>query len=326
LLRRRGIAIRKWRLTAAEETAVLEEYSTGRITAMALANRYGTSTTAVARLLHRRGIRIRGRLTRTEQNAVVIAYQAGTTAAELARRYGIDDTTVGRLLRREGIPTRFWPKHAVNVRAFDTLTEEAAYFVGFLTADGNLQRGDTGWQLRFGLSRKDQHHVERFRDFMGSDAPIRTTPTTGYGSRHGFCSVTIGSTQIARRLLALGFIPRKSERLALPALAWSSDYWRGVCDGDAWVGYSNNTAALQLNGWRPLMGQFSAYIQRACPLIYACPRPRQARTIWRVTLSGWNAVAVIRALYAHASIALPRKHAMAQRILADYAERDARRS
>ena len=52
----------------------------------------------------------------------------------------------------------------LNEQAFSKLTPEAAYWVGFLMADGSI----VGRSVGIALALKDAGHLELFRAFMGS--------------------------------------------------------------------------------------------------------------------------------------------------------------
>ena len=49
-------------------------------------------------------------------------------------------------------------------------TEEKAYWLGFLYADGSVGSKDD--RIELGLAEKDFHHIEKFRDFIGINNKI----------------------------------------------------------------------------------------------------------------------------------------------------------
>lgn len=78
-------------------------------------------------------------------------------------------------------------KRLVNHGAFDVVTNDAAYWIGFLFADGSVikqKRGGALIQLR--LSEIDRGQVEAFRRFLGSTHAISTSPPGNFGGTgHG---------------------------------------------------------------------------------------------------------------------------------------------
>jgi hypothetical protein len=76
-------------------------------------------------------------------------------------------------LRRQGVEQRPKPErnrwYKVNAHVFDSIDNElAAYWLGFIYADGNVSRRT----LKVCLSTKDRNHLISLRDFMESDSPL----------------------------------------------------------------------------------------------------------------------------------------------------------
>src|SRR5208282_5274398 len=122
-------------------------------------------------------------------------------------------------------------RHLVNHQAFDVVSDDAAYWIGFLFADGSViqrQKGAPLVQLR--LSEIDRSHVENFRQFIGSTHTISTSPPGNFGGYRSRASVrfAVNSRGLAARLLEMG----RYEGPIAPELAASRHFWRGVVDGD----------------------------------------------------------------------------------------------
>ena len=49
-------------------------------------------------------------------------------------------------------------------------TEDKAYWLGFLYADGSV--GSKENKIELGLAEQDLHHIEKFRDFIGINNKI----------------------------------------------------------------------------------------------------------------------------------------------------------
>jgi hypothetical protein len=267
------------------------------------------------------------RLTKADKAELVAAYQAGIATSQLASKYGIRDTGVVKLLRQRGIARRPQGRprtHALDEEAFNALSPEALYWRGFLTADSYLSMRGSKVFLRLVLSGVDLRHLESFKAFVQSDAPIITMPNpSAHPNPHGLCSLMVCSGRMAKSLLAQGFSTRKSQRLAAASFQESPDFWRGVVDGDGHVASYRNRARLQLTGWRPLLEQFLAYVKHICPecSVNICPD----KTVFRVDLFGRHALTMVRTLYTDPVVALPRKLAMAQHIMEEAAHRPYRR-
>lgn len=122
----------------------------------------------------------------------------------------------------------------LNHEAFDIVTNDAAYWIGFLFADGSVikqQKGAPQVQLR--LSEIDRGHLEKFRQFLASTHVITTSPPGNFGGYRSRASAryAVTSRRLAGRLLEMG----RYEGPIASELAASRHFWRGVVDGDGGI-------------------------------------------------------------------------------------------
>src|SRR5947209_1873680 len=156
VLQRRGIKARsiseamtasdKVRRTPKElEDAMVAAYLAGATLEQAAAQ-FGYSATACQTALKRRGITPRtlseaSRIPREHEDIIIELYLAGVTLEEAAARFGYSPGTVINVLKRRAITRRSLSeaqrRYAVDESFFDYIdTEDKAYWLGFLTADG----------------------------------------------------------------------------------------------------------------------------------------------------------------------------------------------
>jgi hypothetical protein len=184
----------------------------------------------------------------------------------------------------------------VNHAAFDTITPESAYWIGFLMADGCVHSN----MIVLALAAKDADHVCRFAAFLG----LRRPPNH-YADKS---VVTVNSSRLIDRLASFGVVPRKSKTAEALALTDNRDFWRGVVDGDGSVFFVKRLPGypfISLCGSRRLMDQFSHYVGTV--LGRNEPPVRPHKQIWSVGVGGAPATTIIRTLYEGCSVALPRK-------------------
>ena len=116
-------------------------------------------------------------------------------------------------------------KYKVNDNKFKTInTEEKAYWLGFLYADGYIHKN----KVILELSVKDYSHIEKFLLFLESNNPISITSKN-------CAKVTITSNQLTDDLKRHGCIERKSMVLKFPVNIDKSlvhHFIRGYFDGD----------------------------------------------------------------------------------------------
>src|SRR5688500_5811483 len=94
-----------------------------------------------------------------QEQAIIEAYLAGASAAEAAGLLGYAKITALAILKRHGIPVRTnsetHRRYLINERFFDTInTEEKAYWLGFISADGTITRN----RILFNLQLRDKEH------------------------------------------------------------------------------------------------------------------------------------------------------------------------
>jgi hypothetical protein len=196
--------------------------------------------------------------------------------------------------------------------AFDSVTEESAYWIGFLMADGCIcpvKTGQTG--ISINISAKDEACVHRFRRFIGSRHKIgRHQPKRG----NELVRLRIYSDRIAGALARYGVVPRKSQTAKVYILDKNRDFWRGVIDGDGYLTFRSNTGCLGLVGSRYLVEQFREFILGICP-DFKRPVLRHA-SIYRLELRSVHAIAVAATLYSDCVFAMPRKLDLARAVMA----------
>lgn len=111
----------------------------------------------------------------TPEQDVLIAkmYDEGKSAYQIARDLDLTHTIIYGSLDRTGIERRgkneAYRKYHFDEHVFDEIdTPEKAYWIGFLYADGYINRTS----LRLNINIEDKSHVEKFNSFLDSDYPI----------------------------------------------------------------------------------------------------------------------------------------------------------
>jgi hypothetical protein len=254
-------------------------------------------------------------LSAAEQAEIIRRYQAGESGPVLARSFGVVPTSILNTIKRAGIRPRSLSEarrqHDLDHHAFSTETEAACYWAGFLMADGSVR--PNGRTVTLALSDMDIEHVVAFKKFLAASYEIahRRRPPPARGA----VVFAFTSPQIVTDLSTIGVVAAKTHTATALRFHDNRHFWRGVVDGDGWLGEAGpSKVALHLHGSRPLMGQFASFVRSVHPGSAAEAKPH--KTIFRVALSGATATSVVRALYAGAAVALPRKADKARLVLA----------
>jgi len=122
-------------------------------------------------------------------------------------------------------------------------TEEKAYWLGFITADGHI----SDRELRIQLSIKDKNHLEKFLTAIESTHPIYDYETSSL--------VAIKSREIAKDLHRYGLTSTKTYSVKPHLLPknLSRHYWRGIFDGDGHIAYHNNSNRKNYSGFHCIL-------------------------------------------------------------------------
>lgn len=140
-------------------------------------------------------------------------------------------------------------KYHCNENYFENIdTEEKAYWLGFLTADGFIQK-----ECREGCSRKvgmslaevDKGHIEKFKKAINAENPISTYKVShGYNENTVYSRIMISSEKMATDLIDKGCVEHKSNILKFPTKEQVpkellKSYIRGYFDGNGSIKITN---------------------------------------------------------------------------------------
>lgn len=139
---------------------------------------FGYDGTTCGHVLRRRGIVLRTlseafSIPKEHEEAIVAAYLEGATQAQAAALFGYSGDACLNALKRRGIVPRSFQevarRYTVDETFFDQIdTEEKAYWLGFLTADGGIARN----RILPGLKVSDIGHLHKFVASLESDHPV----------------------------------------------------------------------------------------------------------------------------------------------------------
>lgn len=126
--------------------------------------------------------------------------------------------------------------YSLNEFILDSWTEESAYLLGYLFADGCVYRGMEGVRYELIVSASRPGTLEGIRDILGSDHPIRQKE--GSEARQ----LRIGSKHIVERLEELGLEENKTITLTYPPVPREVErhFIRGYFDGKGSFMIENN--------------------------------------------------------------------------------------
>ena len=232
---------------------------------------------------------------------IIKRYKEGTSARQLSFLYSVADVTITSMLKRHGVPIRNRSNsrrtNQIKEDVFDTITEESAYWIGFILADGNVYHPPKrSKQLNIGLAEKDWEHLEKFKKFVGSDKQL-------YYNKGGVF-LSIYSNRIVEKLAEYGIVPRKSKIAKVPdTLKDNRHFWRGMIDGDGWVNHS----LLGLCGTFDVILCFKEFINSISKSSHDNKIQRKTQCCWQISYAGKYVSCLLNIFYPIDCIALERK-------------------
>lgn len=173
-------------------------------------------------------------------------------SVELGKEYKLSPTTVLSYIREIGFKIKEANygrkrKYDFDESFFEKInTEEKAYFLGLLYADGCVTNDNT---MVISLQEGDLSILERMKKEMKFEGPIYYTESRGprfskafnkiYNSKPMY-AMAITSKKLGKDLIKLGCIPRKSLKLKFPnkkqvPKRFIRHFIRGYFDGDGYV-------------------------------------------------------------------------------------------
>lgn len=133
-------------------------------------------------------------------------------------------------------------KYVINERFFEKIdTEEKAYWLGFIYADGNVTKNHRAFQIA--LQNRDEGHLEKMLKSFQSTHPI-------FKHRDISKGVMIKNKLFVKNLVDAGICPNKSYTIKPILLRrdLQRHFWRGVVDGDGTLSTRKHHQVISVAG------------------------------------------------------------------------------
>lgn len=172
-------------------------------------------------------------------------YLQGKNTREIGEMYNLSKSYISRLFHEQSFVLRDQRqtsrKYQLDEKFFDYIdTEEKAYFLGLLWADGtNILKRNC---IQIGLQERDKYILEKMVLAMSSDAPLKCKKST-YPGGQDIYSVSLFSEHLSTRLNDIGMVPNKSLILQFPTCVPENlvpHFIRGVFDGDGYISHGGD--------------------------------------------------------------------------------------
>ena len=221
---------------------VINSYVKNKLSATKIAKEIGVSPNTVCTFLKNNGIIVENKQNKLNFDLdldIIPKYNQGISLSKLAKEYNTTIQTLSKKLKERGIEiinrqntTKF------NENIFDSIdTEEKAYWLGFIFADGYISSRDYGFEIS--LSIIDVEHLIKFNKFMQHNKDNVKIGISKCGNKEfERCRWGIVNKHLWNILNNYGCTPRKSNTLLFPNIDIFKDksliipFIRGYFDGD----------------------------------------------------------------------------------------------
>lgn len=194
-------------------------------------------------------------------------YKNGLSSLKIARKFNVSYQTILKKLEENNVEIRSNEinsrKYNVNHDYFDEIdTEEKAYWLGFIYADGYITISNKGWKY-FGVSvsTKDVEILKKLNESLDSNYEIKTYKSNGYGNGNEYCRLLICSKKIVDDLMKHGVLKNKTNILKPPKIKYEliRHFIRGYIDGDGSIFRSSNGFNLTIVGTEDILNYIIDY-------------------------------------------------------------------
>ena len=185
-------------------------------------------------------------LNNQQKQEIMEKYQNGISVNQIAKDYGVSWDTIKRFLLKENLYSQENKK--INQYAtfsdynlFEKIeTEEQAYWLGFLYADGNVRTERN--EISLDLKEEDLETIKAFHIFCGNKNQIRQHVIKKNDKVFISYTSSFSSKKTKDNLIALGCVPQKSLKLVFPDKQIIPDcfllaFVKGYIDGDGSIQY-----------------------------------------------------------------------------------------
>lgn len=278
-----------------------------------IANIVGLSESTIRRRLSKMGIALR-KPKKLDEQLVISKYLEGIPIYVIAKELGSCEETISKLLKANKISVDGRSKLKFNETVLDTIdTEEKAYWLGFLYADGYIATVNPekpNYAFEVSLKSDDFEHLNKlnsFFEYKGNNVKISRA-----GSTYERCRWAISNKHLWNVLNNYGCTPRKSLTLKFPNKNIFADqelirhFIRGYFDGDGGISYydkEHKFPTAYLCGTKEFLEEVRNYIP-----VDLNVNSISSRNTYTLNTSYKKAMALLHYLYDNCSLFLDRKY------------------
>lgn len=199
----------------------------------------------------------------TECSQIIKSYKEGSKIIDISKEFKTRPEKISKLIKDHGISVSskncYRVNYSLNHDYFDTIdTEEKAYFLGFLFADGGVAENSN----TISLSINDVEILNKFAEEIKLTKSFYKNP-----SHNKATTIYFSSFKMKNDLIKLGCTPRKSLTLKFPSLDLVPEYLirhfiRGYFDGDGHIYVKKNIYQLGIMSSKCFCSELKLFLEK----------------------------------------------------------------
>lgn len=198
---------------------------------------------------------------------IISSYETHSSV-ELAQKYNVSRGMITKIWYDNGLSGKQRRIYNLgNEDFFHTIdTEEKAYWLGFLMADGCMSQKKNGYanSIHIGLARQDRQHLVKFNKSVDTNKPIYDFKSQG----HNKSEIEISSNIMFDDLCSYGCVPNKTYKITWVNLKNDTlqfAFIRGYFDGDGSIAKkfdisTLHKATVSIAGYKPNLMKFIDFL------------------------------------------------------------------
>lgn len=167
-------------------------------------------------------------LNEKQEKEVFNERESGKRRKDILNKWGISERHYKSIILKFGGKMKKVKRYNFNEDYFQKIdTEDKAYFLGFIVADGCVSEKSNSVQI----IQKETYILEEFKKYIEFNGPV-------YKDEHrGISCITVNSTKTKKDLENLGIKPNKTMIVKYPNISehLQNHFIRGVFDGDGCI-------------------------------------------------------------------------------------------
>ena len=248
-------------------------------------------------------------------NKIYEDYINGIKIKDIVEKYNISDPLIYKILKYHNYDlnnSNRKRKYHFNENYFEQIdTEEKAYWLGFLYADGYVYH-NISYSVELTLKYEDKRHVRKFAESVGYDGNIQDKEVTLNNKIFKASRVTLCSKKMTEDLIDKGCMQHKSLILKFPnenklQKDLVRHFIRGYFDGDGSIVYSCNSLRMSILGTYDFLYTLSKHISLNTGYDMKIPQKSKSKAYDIKYGGNKQCKAIYNYLYDNANIYLHRK-------------------